>query len=151
MEKEPGSGVGLGSLHFDSAVLGTYEWMTSSLSVRVENSNIYERLFSYQEVEALRPEGWSIPTKKEMILFLESVGFNQETHGIIPSTYYQVEWQYEGYVDPIIGSVGKGEKMHLWLKDDGQINYISINRDELTYQLGRTLPNSRLSARFIRK
>ena len=150
MNKEAGINSTLEKLEYKSAVVGSSEWMTSSLSLRVENSNIFNSLFTYEEVESLKAEGWSIPTLKEMVGFLESVGFNQKP-GEIPLAYYQINWQYDGYIDPILGEVDKGEKMHVWVADEGGNNCIIIDKDELSFRVGKTLHNSKLSARLIRK
>lgn len=137
-------------LQFDSAVFGESEWMTTDMSAKAEGVYVYDDLLTYSEVEDLKPEGWELPTLEEMTEFLEMLGFNQAP-GYIPSEYYQVDWKYSGYVDPILGTVGAGEEMHVWLKDDGINNYIVIDKDELTFTKGHTLPNSQLSARLIRK
>lgn len=138
------------AIQFESAVFGESEWMTSAMLAKMEDAYAYDDLLTYSQVEELKPEGWELPTLEEVTEFLEVLGFNQAP-GYIPSEYYQVDWKYSGYVDPILGTVGEGERMHMWLKDDGLNNYIVIDKDELTFKLGHTLPNSQLSARLIRK
>lgn len=133
---------------FTTATFGTAEWMTSNLANVTELTA--DELLTYEEVESLKPEGWNLPTSSDMKALLSNMGF-EAAPGVIPSSYYDFNWEYDGYVDPIIGESSMGEKMFLWLKDDGAHNYVVIDKDQLSYRMGKTLASSQLSARLIRK
>ncbi|GHE69088.1 MULTISPECIES: hypothetical protein [Roseivirga] len=134
---------------FDSHSFSAGEWMTSNLALVNEQAKVSKEHFTYEELETVKPEGWELPTMEQAVSLLKSMGFNQSS-GYIPSDYYKVNWQYSGYVDPILGKVNEGEKLLLWVKDNGQHNYISISKDNLEFTPGKTLAHARLSARLVR-
>ncbi|NVJ48386.1 MAG: hypothetical protein HWE07_14725 [Cytophagia bacterium] len=135
---------------FDTYNFESSEWMTSNLSFQTESGKVVDEFFTYSEVEKMIPEGWGLPTMNEIKTLFKEVGF-EAAPGTIPSTYYKIDWNFKGYEDPILGEVGDGEKMLLWIKDNGEHNYVVIDNDELVYKFGRMLPNAQLPARLIRK
>ena len=135
---------------FRSAEFGVSEWMTTNMKLSSATGYLINEFFTYHELDSLKPEGWELPDVEEVEDLLISLGFNNDS-GIIPSDYYKIDWQFKGYIDPIIGRAGHGEKMLLWVKDDGNKNYVVIDANDLTYRFGYTLTNSKLPARLIKK
>lgn len=141
---------GIKLAEFDTYHFESSEWMVSNLSYQTESGKVVDDFFTYSEIENMIPEGWDLPDMQEIKALFKEVGF-QAAPGSIPSTYYKIDWNFRGYEDPILGEVGKGEKMLLWIKDNGEHNYVVIDNDELVYKFGRMLPNAQLPVRLIRK
>ena len=137
-------------LSINSNLFGDIEWMISNLEIEGDNEFHKKEFFTYDEIKKIKPQGWDLPTANEIEIVLASLGFDGKP-GFVPSEYYSVNWQFKGYIDPILGHSNNGEKMLFWIKDDGTNNYVVINAKELTYKLGFTLSNSQLPVRFIRK
>ena len=110
-------------------------------------------LFNYEEVLEMETEDKRLPTKEELISFLDNAGFNTDgPFGFVPEEYYQLHLQYPGIIDPILGNDSNGEKVGFWFKENqwGE-NYLSIEKDELIYNVGRTSKLSKMNVRYIRK
>lgn len=135
---------------FDAYNFESFEWMTSNVSFQTESGKVVDDLFTYSEIGDMIPEGWDLPSVEEIKTLFKEVGF-EAAPGAIPLTYYKIDWNFKGYEDPILGEVGQGEKMLLWIKDNGEHNYVVIDNDRLAYKFGRMLPNAQLPARLIRK
>jgi hypothetical protein len=118
---------------------------------KVDKAFDYARLFDYQEAYALQTEDKRLPTLKELTEYLSKAGFNSEgPFGLIPDEYYALNLEYPGIEDPILGHVHEGEKLGFWfIENDQGENHVSIDKDELTYQVGRVLPSTKMSVRFI--
>lgn len=127
---------------------GESEWMTENF--RTQSVGLSQALFTYEEAQSLIPEEWNLPNYEEAQVWLETLGFNENKTGVINSNYYKINWDYLGYVDPILGKTAQGEKLLFWIKDDGIRNYIVIEKDQLTYSVGKTLPQAKL-ALFLKK
>lgn len=117
----------------------------------VEQEGDFTELFTYQEVLALQDTYKRLPTLEELTAFLKEAGFNSEMkEGLISDTYYKLGLQYPGIVDPILGLTQEGEKVGLWFKENGEgQNYLSIEKDELKYEVGRMHPQAKISVRYI--
>lgn len=115
------------------------------------NSNLLhsgQEYFTYEEVLALENESRQLPTYEEMVEMLQDAGFSPSQAGVVPNKYYTINWEYKGYIDPILGRMGEGEKMLLWIKDT-EYNYIKVEKGSLNFTPGKTSENTKLTARFI--
>lgn len=111
----------------------------------------YTRLFTYQEALDMQSSERRLPNENELKEFLLNAGFNSDgPFGLIPDEYYDLSLEYPGIVDPILGHVNREERLGLWFKgnEKGQ-NYISIERDELTFYVGKALPQTKMSLRYL--
>ncbi len=128
-----------------------YESTAQLAGINFSNNNLIDsgrEFFTYQEVMALENESRKIPTYKEAVQMLQDAGFSSSQVGVVPNKYYTVNWEYKGYIDPILGRVGEGEKMLIWIKDT-EYNYIKVEKGSLEFTAGHTSKKSRLAARFI--
>lgn len=117
----------------------------------VANAVDYTRLFTYDEALSMQTNERRLPTETELKNFLLNAGFNSEgPFGLIPNEYYDLGLKYPGIIDPILGHVNQEEKLGLWfLENDQGHNYISIEKNELTFKVGRVLPHSKMSLRYL--
>lgn len=124
-------------------VFGESEWMTENF--RTQSKGMSQALFSYEEAQNFASEEWKLPSYEEAQVWLQALGFNEKQPGFVNPNYYKIDWNYLGYVDPILGRTAQGEKLLFWIKDDGIRNYIVIEKDQLTYSLGKTLPQAKMA------
>lgn len=136
------------AFHFKAEVFGEDVWGTENF--RIQSDGFSQALFSYEQALKSIPEEWDIPDYEEAQKWLKELGFNERRRGVVNSNYYKINWNYMGYVDPILGKMAEGDKLLFWIKDDGIRNYIVIEKDQLTYSAGKTLPQAKL-ALFLKK
>jgi len=113
----------------------------------------YTMHFTYEQALEMQTEHQVLPTKDELIAFLDNAGFNTEgPYGFILDSYYDLNLQYPGIEDPILGNYQAGEKVGFWFKENEQgENYLSIEKDDLNYKVGHTSRLTKMSVRYIRK
>ncbi len=139
-------------LELESIELDGMELMFDHVKVSAVDRDVdYTRLFTYNEALAMQNAERRLPTENELKEFLLNAGFNSDgPFGLIPDEYYDLGLEYPGIVDPILGHVQQEEKLGFWfLENEKGENYISIERDELTFKVGRVLPQTKMSLRYL--
>ena len=120
-------------------------WMTKNFK------NVLS-LMTYQEAVNAAPEGWSLPTAEEWDDLFKLTGFEGKPNDLIPSTYYNFNFQAEGFEDPLVGITEVDRSGMYWAESiDVEGDYINVPSGQLKYEYGKTSKLVKMAVRYVKR